>query len=85
MDTITLTDGTEIKTDFFVERSTGDAVSFTVYGLTFLQAATLLSDPDKTAVMNVRGENNYSHDYGGYTTLTALIQQGDHLKATMEA
>lgn len=82
MDEIILVDGTKIKTDFFV-RAPG-RVQFTAYGLTMLEAAQIFSDPNKTAVMSVKGENDYFALYRGYTNITVMIMQGDHLKISME-
>ena len=82
MDEIILVDGTKIKTDFFV-RAPG-RVQFTAYGLSMLEAAQIFSDTTKTEVMSVKGENDFFDLYRGYTKMTVMIMQGDHLKISME-
>ena len=82
MATIIFSDGTEVQTDFFV--CNYGRVHFTLYGLTFIQAATLLSDSSKTGTLTVRGANNYQQTFTGYTNPAALVHQGTHLKAILE-
>lgn len=82
MDKIILTDGTEIRTDFFVHSA--GRVQFTAYDLTMMEAAQIFADPTLTAAMSVKGENNYFQIYTGFTKLTVLIMQGDHIKISLE-
>lgn len=82
MDTIIFSDGTEVQTDFVV--CSGGRLHCTLYGLSFLQAAQILSDPDATQEIIVEGSNDLRRTYTGYTNLLALIMQIGHIKAILE-
>lgn len=82
MDQVIFYDGTHVDTDFFV--CSGGRLHCTLYGLTFLQAAQILSDPDATQEIIVEGSNDFRHTYTGYTKLSAIMVQGGHIKAILE-
>ena len=82
MDQIIFYDGTHVNTDFIV--CSGGRLHCTLYGLTFLQAAQILSDPDATQEISVEGSNDLRHPYTGYTNLTALMMHCGHIKAILE-
>lgn len=82
MDRLIFADGSIVNTDFCVELSGN--LHVTLYNLTFLQAAMILADPAKTQEIQVEGSNNYRKTYTGYTELTVLMAQGNHIKAILQ-
>lgn len=82
MDQLIFADDTTVDTDFCVQLAS--SLHLTIYGLNFLQAAMLLADPTKTQQIQVHGSNDYQKTFTGYTELTALMLQGDHIRAILQ-
>ena len=83
MDKIILASGQSVDTDFCF--ATSQRLIITVYGMTLPEAVSLLSDPDETRILTNRHANGREVTHEGYTKITAVTVENDHLRLILEA
>ena len=82
MGIITLKNGKSFETDMCLPIEP-NALTITVFGKTMNQAVTLLNNSKNTEEFVYESDNGYTETFRGYTELSFILREGDHLRTEL--